>query len=333
MTTLSNEYSKLLHYLDNQNIQKGGRKVVRKKPPPKKQEQPKKEVKVKSEESKKREEAKKIIEESKIHAYVPDFSTKRSKPIKRRTSAGFDVKQFENMMRSKLIDEHKKLQSYERPYISVTELSSCLRQSYYIRMRYPVNLNDLYRFAYLYLIQKVGNEIHKVVQDLYNFGEIEKTIVSEVYKVKGRLDGIKESFLYEIKSIDADKFDNRYIQEHFEQANIYAYILNTEYDYNIKTVVIIYVIRNLKNIIPFDIPIDDSLAKSLLERAPLLKSSLNNNEVPDPVGAKMEQCKYCLHKEYCNKDECKQIFQPFAKPKKVKKQKQDEDDKKSVFLL
>ena len=331
MTTLSNEYSKLLHYLDNQVTQKGRRKVVRKKPPPKKEIQPKKEVK--SEESKKREEAKKIIEESKIHAYVPDFSTQRSKPIKSRSSKGFDVKQFEGMMRSKLIDEHKKLQSYERPYISVTELSSCLRQSYYVRMRYPVNLSDQYRFAYLYLIQKVGNEIHNVIQDLYNFGETEKTIVSEVYKVKGRLDGIKDSFLYEIKSIDADKFNNRYIPEHFEQANNYAYILNTEYDYNIKTVVIIYVIRNLKNIIPFDIPIDDSLAKSLLERAPLLRSSLNDNEVPDPIGSKMEHCKYCLHKEYCKKDECKKVFQPFAKPKKVKKQKQEVDDKKSVFLL
>jgi len=329
MTNLSNEYSKLLQYLDNQVSSKGKRKVVRKPPPKPKKEVKKQPQKVEDEQSKKREAAKKIIEESKIHAYIPDFSEK-TKRITNRSSKGFDVKSFEGMMRSKLIDQHKRMQSYERPYISVTELSNCLRQSYYVRMRYPVNLTDQYRFSYLYMMQKIGNEIHNIIQDLYNFGETEKTIVSEIYKVKGRIDGIKESFLYEIKSIDADKFNNEYIQEHYEQANIYAYILNTEYDYNIKTVVIIYVIRNLKHIIPFDIPIDNSLAKSFLERAPLLKASLTKSEVPDPVGSKKEHCRYCLHRKYCEKDECKEILQPFARPEKKKKK---EDDTKSVFLL
>jgi len=326
MKNLSNEYSKLLHYLEHQGTQKSKGKVVRKSPP-----KPKKEVqkpqKVEDTKSKKREAAKKIIEESQIHSYIPDFS-EHGKPPKQRDSQGFNVKKFESMMRSKLIDDHKRLQSYERPYISVTELSSCLRQSYYVRMRYPVNLNNQYKFSYLYMIQKVGNEIHNIIQELYDFTETEKTVVSELYKVKGRVDGIRESFLYEIKSIDANKFNNHYFKEHFEQADIYSYILNNEYDYNIKTVVIIYVIRNLKHIIPFDIPVDDSLAKSLLSRAPLLKSSLTNNEAPDPIGATKEHCKYCLHRKYCEKDECKEIRQPFIKIEKPK-----EDDKKSVFLL
>ncbi len=326
MKNLSNEYTKLLHYLEHQGVPKSRGKVVRK-PPPKPKKEVQKPQKVEDAKSKKREAAKKIIEESQIHSYVPDFS-EHKKPPEQRDSQGFNVKKFENMMRSKLIDDHKRLQSYERPYISVTELSSCLRQSYYVRMRYPVNLNDQYRFSYLYMMQKIGNEIHNIIQELYDFTETEKTVVSELYKVKGRVDGIRESFLYEIKSIDANKFNNRYLKEHFEQADIYSYILNNEYDYNIKTVVIIYVIRNLKHIIPFDIPVDNSLAKSLLSRAPLLKSSLSDSKTPDPIGATQEHCKYCLHKKYCEKDECIEIRQPFIKIEKPK-----EDDKKSVFLL
>ena len=96
-------------------------------------------------------------------------------------SNGFDVQKFETMMRTRLIDEHKKLQSYERPYISVTELCSCLRQAYYTRKRYSVNLNEKYQFSYLFMIQKVGNTIHEVLQELYDFTESEKTIVSEKY--------------------------------------------------------------------------------------------------------------------------------------------------------
>ena len=251
------------------------------------------------------------------------------------------------MMRAKLIEEHKKMQSYERPYISVTELISCTRQCYYNRLKYPVNNKQLYTFSYLYLIQKVGNTIHDVIQGLYNFSEKEKTVVSEKYKVKGRVDGIRDSFIFEIKSIDPEKFKNKYVREHFMQAVIYAYILNTEYNYKIKTITIIYVMRNLKRIVPFDLPLDDKLAESLLSKAPILKSSLETNNVPDPFGATKEMCKYCLFTKQCKEDKCYSVIQPFNK-KKMKKAKvikeepkkrkppipkQDENDKKTAFLL
>jgi hypothetical protein len=322
MMNLNNEYEKLLHYLELHKP-KTNRKVVRPVVKPKETTRSKRETV--------EEKTKKLIEGSQIHSYVPPSEHQRQQ-ILSRDSEGFNVQKFETMMRTRLIDEHKKLQSYERPYISVTELCSCLRQAYYTRKRYSVNLNRKYQFSYLYLINKVGNTIHDVLQELYDFTETEKTIVSEKYKVKGRTDGIRESFLYEIKSIDVDKFKNRYVKEHYEQALVYAYILNTEYDYNIKTITIIYVIRNLKHIIPFDIPIDNSIAESLLSRALLLKSSLDKIEVPDPIGATKEQCRYCLYKAYCEKDLCNKVFQPFLikeKPKKVSRP----EEKKSAFLL
>lgn len=310
MNKLTNEYEKLLHYLESQETKK---------------EDPAK-VSAKKKIEKTSIDTEKFIEDSKIHGFVPNYEPSNSK--------GFNVKKFENMMRTKLVEEFKKIQSYERPYISVSEICTCLRQSYYNRMRYPVNLTDKFRFSYLYLIQKVGDLIHSVIEDLYDFSETEKTVVSEKYKVKGRVDGIRESYLYEIKSIDAEKFKNEYIPEHYIQGLIYAYILNIEYEYTINTVTIIYVIRNLKKIVAFDIKIDNKLAESLLNRALLLKSSIDSSQVPDPVGSTIEQCKFCPFRKNCESDKCNKITQPFVKKKKQEEKQITEDNKKkTAFLL
>jgi len=320
MSQLSNQYDQLLDYLKTQ-------KAPTKKKTPAKESKPKKIAKPEE-----KVDTKKLLEDSKIHSYIPD-----DKFDIESKSLGFSVKKFTTMMRGKLIEEHKKLQSYERPYISVTELCDCIRKCYYVRMRYPVNLNKLYNYPYLYIIQKVGNEIHEVIQGLYDFAETEKTVVSERFKVKGRIDGIRESFLCEIKSISDDKFKDTYIREHYVQANIYAYILNEEYDYKINTITIIYVMRSLKRIVAYDLPVDKKLAESILNRAPILKSSIETSQVPDPFGSTDETCKYCLYRNQCKDDKPHEVLQAFAKKQKstpkANKQAPAKKSRKEAFLL
>jgi len=218
------------------------------------------------------------------------------------TSRGFVVKNFESIMRAKLIDEHKKMQSYERPYISVTELFSCMRQKYYARKKYEIDVSKQYGFSYLHLINNIGNKVHDYIQDLYDHTEVEKTLVSEKYKVKGRVDGIRNNFLIEYKTIDESKFKGKYIPNHYYQGLIYAYILNSEYGYSIDTITIVYVLRNLKRIIPFDLPIDDVKAINFLKIAPILLDSIKRNIVPDTLNSDKEQCHWCQYKDYCKKD-------------------------------
>jgi hypothetical protein len=314
----NNPFERLLQYLDTQEKPKK-KPPVQEKSLQKKVE--KKEVSV----------TKQLIEESKIHSYIPGETFEDPPP---KASEGFVVSSFEKMMRAKLLEEYKKSQSYERPYISVTELCNCIRQCYYQRMKYPVDTKKLYSFSYLYLIQKVGNTIHDTIQELYGFSETEKTIVSDKFKVKGRVDAIKDKYLCEIKSIDFEKFKNKYIKEHYYQSCVYAYILNTDYNYNIEIITIIYVIRNLKKIVPFDLPINNKLADTLLSKAPILLSALQNTQVPDPFGAKKETCKYCLYKKYCEGDTCSQVIQPFKEKKQAKKKVIPENkNPKSAFLL
>jgi len=313
----NDSYSKLLLYLENENKISATSKIKQKKKP----EVKKKDLK---------DETKKLLEES------TDLFSDVSYKIN-NSSKGFDVIRFESLMRSKLIDNYKKLESYERPYISVSELYSCLRKTYYIRSRFPIDIKKQFQFSYLYMIQKIGNNVHDIVQELYDFTEVEKTIISQKYKVKGRIDSIKENFLYELKTIDPPKFKGKYIDEHYYQGLIYAYILNSEYNYNIDTITIVYIPRDLKRIIPFDLPVNNSLAKSFLNRAPILLSSLSKKIPPDPIGSNAEQCKWCLYKEYCKKDETNMELPFLKKANKTNKPKKEKpkysSEKDSTFLL
>lgn len=288
----TNDYTELLGFLNSLDADATVKREEVKRSLPKENKNESHPVLLEEEEVRKS--TKEIIEKSK---------TKEDKKSTLKKSAGFDVKKFESLMRAKLVDEYKKLQSYERPYISVSELVSCIRKSYYYRMKYSVDIKDLFKFPYIGIIQEVGNAVHSYVQTVYDFTEVSKTILSEKYKVKGRIDAYKDGHLCEIKTIDEDKFSNNFIPEHRDQGLIYAYIMNSEYDYNIHTITVIYVMRNnLRRLEPFDIPMDEDRAKSLLERALILRSSLVKNVVPDPLGSTMDQCSFCEFRKFCEKD-------------------------------
>ena len=318
-----NEYEILLSYLDKQE-----------KPKIKKTEEL---VKVKSFEDipkeNKTSNTKKILEECQEKVETPQVLANKS--------VGFDVDKFENLMRSRLIDDYKKLQSYERPYISVTELFYCMRKAYYARLKYQTDLRKQFNFAYLDLINRVANTIHEYVQEIYNFTETEKTLVSEKYRVKGRLDAINDNFLYELKTVDEKKFTGMYTKEHYYQAIIYAYILNSEYNYNIKTITIVYLFRDhlKRKPVAFDLPLDDKVAKDFLNQAILLQNCISRSEIPEPINSNEEQCRWCPYIGFCEKDDSK-MSKPFSK--KQKKQKEVEIDldlpdqknkKEAVFLL
>lgn len=316
---LINEYEKLLRYLENEKNASS---------PVKNKTERKKEIK----KAKASVTTKQLLEESTIDDFIDIPHTHNQVE---KGSDGFSVLEFESMMRSKLVEEYKTSQSYERPYISCSELYHCLRQSYYVRKRYQTDVTSQFKFSYLYLIQKVGDVIHDIFQNLYNFSEVEKTVVSEKFKVKGRVDALKGSNLYELKSIDPAKYKGKFVKEHLFQALIYAYILITEYGYEIDKITIIYILRDLKTIRAFDLDVDLKLAEKFLQRAPILLTALEANVSPEPIGATKESCQWCPYKEYCAKDETSQLVPPFMKKKekKLKKEKPKEHDDNTVFLL
>jgi len=296
-----NEYSKLLQYLEDYNIGSSSKKFENLDIP----------IEVKKE------------KQEEYQEEAPDIPQQQVEE-KEYSSKAFDKSKYNTLMRMKLVDDYKNIQSYERPYIAVSELYSCLRKSYYYRLKYPVDPKKLFKYPKIYLMQKVGEAIHEVLQEIYDFTEVNKSVVSEKYKVKGKIDAFKDGYVYEIKTLDEDKFLGTYSIEHYYQGLLYAYILNTEYNYNVNSVVIIYVFRdNLKrDPVAFDLDLDTNLAKSLLERSLLLLTSIQRKEVIDPIGSNKDQCHYCEFKTFCEKDSSSS-----PKPYKTKEQKQEKKQK------
>lgn len=323
-----NEYEILLSFLDKQD--RPGYK-------------PKKNDQVKSfEDISKKEEAKVIPSEKTITKKIIEECQEKKidTPQLPTISIGFDVDKFENMMRSRLIDDYKKLQSYEKPYIYVTELFYCLRKAYYTRLKYATDLKKQFNFSYLDLINRVGNTIHDYVQEIYNFTEIEKTVVTDKYRVKGRVDAIYDKYLYEFKTLDEKKFTGIYIKEHYYQPIIYSYILNSEYNYNIQTITLVYFFRDNLKRKPYsiDLPTDDKIAISFLEQAKVLHNCITAKEIPEPLNSSKDQCFWCPYMEYCEKDASK-MQKPFEVNSKKKNKIievnpfEKEDKKEAVFLL
>jgi hypothetical protein len=302
MADEKNKYAKLLKYLEKHEseipIKAKPKDVVKSK----KQEDPKEKVKKLTQE---------MMKETEIFSFVPAHVKKKY------PTEGFNIRLFEEKLIKKLVEKHKKLQSYERPYISVTEVLNCLRSCYYYRKKYSLDLKKKFSYPYLYIRQKVGDAVHEAIQDIYSFDEVEKTVISEQFNVKGRLDALDDVYVIDFKP--SDKLKDVVDSKHYDQGNMYATILNTEYGYSTKKVVIVYYLLNFKDVQVFVNDVDLKRGLGFLKRGKLLKEHIENSMMIDPIGATEKECGYCPYTKYCQKDGYKDVPPPkFKKKQKVK---------------
>jgi hypothetical protein len=303
------KYEKLLKYLEHhENVVTKDEKV-----------KPKKKEKPIEEESRNRVKklTQEMMKETEVFSFVPEHVKKKY------PTEGFNVRLLEEKLIKKMVEKHKSLQSYERPYISVSEVLNCLRACYYFRKKYSIDLKKKFNNPYLYIRQKVGDAVHGAIQDVYNFEEVEKTVISEKFHVKGRLDGLTDIYVIDFKP-SAEKRDE-VDPKHYDQGNIYSTILNTEYEYAVEKVVIVYYILDFKDMQVFVDRVDLKRGLGFLNRGKLLKEHIENNILIDPIGATEKECRYCPYMKYCEKDGHKEVAPPklkFAKKKVEEKPKQ-----------
>lgn len=220
-------------------------------------------------------------------------------------SNGFDNLKFKTLIRNNQIKKFKDRQEYERAYTSVTELLNCVRYNYYYRSKGSIDYKKNFNFVYLDFYAGLGTEVHELVQNIYDFKEIKKALFSKIYNVKGEADAITPPYLYEFKTVDEKAlFGLDYRVKDYEQGNIYAHILNSEYDYKLNTITLVYFFRDNLKKDPYaiDIKYDSELAKSFLERSNILLDHLSSKKLPLMIGASKDNCKYCIYKENCKTD-------------------------------
>jgi CRISPR/Cas system-associated exonuclease Cas4 (RecB family) len=220
-------------------------------------------------------------------------------------SLGFDKNRFEKRCKDALAKEHIDRQQYNRPHVAVTDLLKCVRQNFYYRCKYNVNMDKLTNFSYLKMYADVGTAVHEFIQKVYDFKEIKVPVISKLYKIKGEADAASDPYLFEIKTVEQkDLKETEYRQSDYYQGNIYAHVLNSEYGYNFKKVTLIYVFRDNLRKGPYaiDLDVNADLAISFLSRGPILLDAVESNKLPDKIGASDDNCRYCLYKDYCDNE-------------------------------
>ncbi len=294
---LSNEYEKLLGIIDKEKSKSSDKtKPIESKPIIKKEEKKKETPKSVSQKK-----SVNLFDDFKALDINKDYSIPESKN-KGSQNTEFNISLFKSLMKKKLLENYHKTKNYQRPYLSVTEIFTCFRKCYYERLNYKVDDGNLFNFAYLYLINQVGNTVHDVIQSLYNFDETEKVLKNEKYKVKGRVDAIKGSTVFEVKTVDPNEFPVKYRENDYNQGIIYSYILNNDYNYKINSLEIIYVSRTLKDMMINKYDIDFKKAEDFLKQSIYLHECLKTNSVPDTIFMTEEQCKFCQFKNFCKNE-------------------------------
>lgn len=333
------KYENLLKYLEHhENILIREESVKQSIKPEKKKDKP-----IEDSRNRVKKLTKEMMKETEVFSFVPAHVKKKY------PTEGFNVRLLEEQLIKKMVENHKRLQSYERPYVSVSEILNCLRACYYFRKKYSIDLNKKFNYPYLYIRRKVGDAVHEAIQEVYNFEEVEKTVISEKFHVKGRLDGLSDIYVIDFKP--SAEMRTEVDSKHYDQGNIYSTILNTEYGYSIEKIVIVYYILDFKDMQVFVDRIDLKRGLGFLNRGKLLKEHLDNSTLIDPIGATEKECGYCPYIKYCEKDGYKEVAPPklkFAKskveekpkhtktiekPKKKRKKKFSYKDPADGFLL
>jgi len=188
----------------------------------------------------------------------------------------FDINEF--------VDElHKKFeQKYDPTWIMPSEITTCLRKSFYIRKKGKNVIGE----SAVY-----GIAIHNTVQDVakkFNC-EIEKEVNGKIdgIEIKGRADLVCSDSVIEIKTTTIHD------QRHYFQLAIYAKLLNLNKAY------MLYIDRDTANITFFQIDISFVLPFAI-ERVRAFTNALVNNKLPSKEYSSL--CKYCIYKTYCDND-------------------------------
>lgn len=223
----------------------------------------------------------------------------------------FFEKMFENTIIEAIEDEYRATRKEMSDYISVTEVTGCLRRSYFNR-KYPHEIPSWSTSAV------IGKYIHQIVERKFAekfkdyIVEIEKTFTDDILigtvDIAIRDPVSKKSFVIDLKTTSKIPIEPYY--NHVLQVNAYLYLANADVGY------IIYIdkrftrnpLNNNQFIKSFRLRFYNPRIETMLNkdahlyqhvkyRAHTLKRCLEYDELPQKELS--EQCAYCEHLKRC----------------------------------
>jgi len=182
--------------------------------------------------------------------------------------------------------------------IHVSEVTQCLRKSYYQRRRAS-------RMTGMEAVIIIGSMIHLAIQDVlrrYNFRpEFRIGMKEGGVTLIGHIDAYDpdNNIVLEFKTVDKIP-EGRPWRSHEWQAKAYATMVDTDQAY------IIYISRGRGDVKVYRVKKDQELLEHLLDRAKELSRALRENEPPEPERGPW--CNYCPWKWSCFKSRSKNYY-------------------------
>ena len=176
--------------------------------------------------------------------------------------------------------------------IQVTDLTQCLRKSYFIK-------KEQNKFDEPSVTLIVGILLHDIIlRELETFLDGNKEILTvhvipygnEYIKLYAMCDFLAKDYVLELKT--CFKPPEKPVDRHIEQVNAYLHIFNREKGY------IVYLSRNDLKLNVFEITKNKEMWNNTISRAIRLHEALERNEAPEPEPSVL--CKYCVFKHKCN---------------------------------
>ena len=231
-------------------------------------------------------------------------------PVEKIESIGFDSKRFNTLLKSKILEDSLGTSDYQKPYFSVDEICSCIRKTFYERLQFPPDMSKTFLQPFKFVSKIAAVKVEEIVKKVYDFDEVNKVVVSEKFRIKDRVDAINKDCLVKL-FLEAERQTEYKVDDYYKSV-ILAYILNTEHDYNIKHVTLVYFYNNFSESSSFDIVVKQKIAESYLTRPTALVSWIQKKVTPDPYGSDINQCNDCPYISFCEKDDTVEVKKPFT---------------------
>jgi len=190
------------------------------------------------------------------------------------------------------------------PSILGVDYGHCPRYQYYLLTGNEKNVDHNARVLRIF---DRGSQIHESIQEkLAAMGFLREAEVDVDWAgpppIKGHADGVgwwDKPILLEFKSINQSGYDYRLkykrpLEKHFDQANIYAYVLE------IDTIWIFYINKNTEEYEVFDCPADRKAAEKQIAKWKKVWDAVQAKEIPDrKFKETSKECSWCPFKEMC----------------------------------
>lgn len=200
------------------------------------------------------------------------------------------------LIENRIIELAKKYQEDRSNTIHVTDLTTCIRKSYYIKKYgFPMDKKMAFWMLFGALVHEIVNPTiaeafngQTEVRKTYKFGDIE---------IEATPDILTDNMVIEVKT--CARVPERPYSSHQEQINAYLHIFDRPKG------LIVYISRTELDIRTFEYYGDAQLFNYTLDKALALYKALESNTPPDcniPLSERKFYCRNCQFRHLCELD-------------------------------